>query len=122
LNHSNYIPGHSGVNTPPIQPNKIAGQGFQDVLNGVSVKSDSKVKFSSHALDRIERRGIEITPSDEARLVSGMQSLKTKNVNDGLVVVDNKRFVVSVANNTVITIMASGERDVYSNIQGVAFN
>jgi flagellar operon protein len=122
LNNLSYIPSHAGVAVPPIQPAKVGSQGFQDLLNGVSVKSDAKVKFSSHALDRIERRGISITKSDEARLVNGMQSLKSKNVSDGLVVIDNKRFVVSVANNTVITIMASGDRDVYTNIQGVAFN
>ena len=122
MNHPSYIPGHAGVGVPPIPSAKVAGQGFQEVLNGISVNGDAKVKYSSHALDRIERRGISISPSDEARLVSGMQSLKSKNVSDGLVVIDNKRFVVSVANNTVITIMASGDRDVYTNIQGVAFN
>jgi flagellar operon protein len=122
LNQSTYIHNRPGVSTPPLQPGKVAGQGFQDVLNGVGVKSDAKVKFSSHALDRIERRGIQLSQSDETRLVGGIQTLKNKNVTDGLVVIDNKRFVVSVANNTVITIMASGERDVYTNIQGVAFN
>jgi flagellar operon protein len=121
LNQSPYIQ-HAGVSTPPLQPTKVAGQGFQDVLSGVTVQNDTKVKYSSHALDRIERRGINISQSDEARLVSGIQTLKNKNVSDGLVVIDNKRFVVSVTNNTVITIMASGDRDVYTNIQGVAFN
>jgi len=54
-------------------------------------------------------------------LESGFSALKNKGVRDGLVVVGDNRFVVSVENSTVITVLSSKDREVFTNIQGVAF-
>lgn len=106
----------------PVVP-QLRGEGFQGLLQDARQTLDpEKIKFSSHALERIESRNLTVSQSDKARLGSAMENLASKNVKDGLVIIDDKRFVVSVTNKTVITIMSSGDRDVYTNIQGVAFN
>ena len=109
---------------PPLPgraPATPSAGGFRDVLGEYSRTHEFDVKFSSHATTRLESKGIELSSTDHRRLMNGMSSLKAKGVRDGLVVVEDKRFVVSVANMTVITVMTSRDRDVYTNIQGVAF-
>lgn len=54
-------------------------------------------------------------------LESGFSALSNKGVRDGLVVVGDNRYVVSVENSTVITVLSSKDREVFTNIQGVAF-
>lgn len=97
---------------------------FVGVLKRESFGLESKpsdIKFSSHALQRMESRGLELEPQELERLQRGMSSLRQKSVRDGLVVVGEHRFVVSAENKTVITVMASSDREVFTNIQGVAF-
>ncbi len=95
---------------------------FREVLGRYS-KDDQQdsIRFSSNAKQKIERAGLELSSEDKARLGNGFKALEHKNVKDGLVVVDDKRFVVSVSNKTVITMMTSRDREVFTNIEGVAF-
>jgi flagellar operon protein len=86
----------------------------------LGVKSED-LKFSSHAKQRLESRGLDLSDSDMSRLSRGVSSLRSKSVRDGLVVVGDHRFVVSVENKTVITVLSSSDREVFTNIQGVAF-
>lgn len=83
--------------------------------------SESTLRFSSHAQQRIENRELQLSSTDMGRLDQGVASLKAKSVRDGLVVVGDHRFVVSVENKTVITVLSSSDREVFTNIQGVAF-
>lgn len=92
---------------------------FKQLLDRYAPKTD-ELKFSSHALQRLERRNIELSSSEKSRLTEGFDALKSKGVKDGLVVVGDHRFVVSVSNKTVITVMTSSEKEVFTDIQGVA--
>lgn len=119
------------VHINPLQrgfpaPGRVATKGgegqFNDILQGfVRGLEKSDVKFSAHAMDRISRRGIVLERGMESRLLSGMDSLKSKGAKDGLIIMDDNRFVVSVENRTVITAMTKREQDVYTNIDSVAF-
>ena len=75
------------------------GASFADVLT----RETSKVRFSSHALQRIERRGIEVGPNEMARLSQGVARAAQKGARESVVFIDGTAFVVSVRNNTVIT-------------------
>jgi flagellar operon protein len=80
---------------------KPAGPSFGDVLAG---KLDTApVRFSGHALQRIERRGISVDASVMARLGDGVSRAAAKGSRDSVVLVDQTAFVVSVPNRTVIT-------------------
>jgi flagellar operon protein len=82
-------------------PAKPGGPSFGDVLAG---KLDAApVRFSGHALQRIERRGISVDASVMARLGEGVSRAAAKGSRDSVVMVDQTAFVVSVPNRTVIT-------------------
>jgi flagellar operon protein len=97
-------------------------EGFRTYLERqVSPDHSAPLRFSSHAQQRLESRGLSLGEADLKRLSNGVASLREKGVRDGLVVVGDHRFVVSAENRTVITVLSSRDREVFTNIQGVAF-
>ena len=99
-----------------------AGAGFADALQQAVGKVDaSQLKFSAHAKQRLETRGIVLDEATMGRILKGVEALSEKGSREGLVVVEESRFLVSVTNRTVITAMNSKDRDVYTNIDGVVF-
>ncbi len=97
------------------------GPSFADVLKSRSDTSRSDtVRFSGHALERIQRRNIPLDGPVAARLQAGVDKAAAKGVRDSLVLVDDTAFVVSVRNRTVVTAV---DRDnmkehVFTNIDG----
>jgi flagellar operon protein len=83
--------------TPSASP--LGGPGFGDVL----ARRTSGMQFSGHALQRIERRNIDVGPQTLVRLQEGVSRAETKGARESVVLVDGTAFVVSVRNKTVIT-------------------
>jgi flagellar operon protein len=77
-----------------------------------------QLQFSRHALARVQRRGIELDAPTLHRLAEGVSRAARKGSRDSLVMVDGTAFVVSVANNTVITAVGSEHMkdNVFTNI------
>ena len=75
-------------------------------------------QFSRHALDRLAQRNISLDGPTVARLADGIGRAATKGSRDSVVFVDRTAFVVSVANNTVITAVDSEHmrEQVFTNI------
>jgi flagellar operon protein len=61
------------------------------------------VQFSSHAVQRLARRGISVEPATLQRLDNAVGKAEGKGARDAVVFVDGTAFVVSVRNKTVIT-------------------
>lgn len=80
--------------TPPV-----GGPAFGEVL----AQRTAGVEFSGHALQRIERRNIDIGPQTLLRLQEGVARAEAKGARSSVVLVDGTAFVVSVQNKTVIT-------------------
>ena len=76
-----------------------AGHGFGEVL----ARRTAGVDFSGHALQRIERRNIDVGPQTLMRLQEGVSRAAAKGARESVVLVDGTAFVVSVRNKTVIT-------------------
>ena len=74
--------------------------------------------FSRHALERVNRRGIQLDQSTIQRLAGGVSRAATKGSQAAVVFVDNTAFVVSVPNNTVVTAVGSEHmrEHVFTNI------
>jgi flagellar operon protein len=93
-----------GVATPAARPTSVqapSGPSFSDVLAG---KLDSgSVRFSGHALERLQRRGIQMDAAALDRLNGGVARAAAKGSRDSLVLLDDTAFVVSVRNKTVVT-------------------
>ena len=65
----------------------------------------SKVKFSGHALSRMEARGINFNPGQLERLQQAVAQVDAKGGRDSLVMLDDTALVVSVKNETVVTVV-----------------
>jgi flagellar operon protein len=76
------------------------------------------VQFSGHALDRLQRRGIDVDQATLQRLEGGVDRAAAKGSRESVVLVDDKAFVVSVRNRTVITAVdeAHMREHVFTNI------
>lgn len=98
------------------------GLSFQDILSGKTggIQSDSEVKFSKHAANRLVDRNIELTKEQVERLNMGAAKAGAKGINESLVIVDSLAFIVNVPNQTVITAMDQTETDenIFTNIDG----
>lgn len=113
------------VITPKTEPstgnqqiNSVGGPSFGDVLD--RIKSGESVKFSKHAMERLNSRQIEISEQEMSRLTSGIDRAKSKGVRDALIMMDNKVFVASVQNKTIITAAMDEQlkESVFTNIDG----
>jgi flagellar operon protein len=86
----------------PAAPRPTAapkGASFAEVLK----QRTSGVQFSGHALERVQRRGIDTSPQTLNRLEGAVQRAAAKGARESVVLVDGTAFVVSVRNRTVIT-------------------
>jgi flagellar operon protein len=92
----------------------IQGPSFATVLQ----EQTHGVAFSRHALQRLERRGIEVGAPTLARLGDGVDRAAGKGSRASVVFVDGTAFVVSVPNRTVITAVDSAHmrEQVFTNI------
>jgi flagellar operon protein len=86
-------PGGPAATPPP------SGPAFDNVLRQRAVG----VQFSNHAVQRLQRRGIDVAPGTLQRLDDGVDRAASKGARDAVVFVEGTAFVVSVRNKTVIT-------------------
>jgi flagellar operon protein len=91
------------------------GPAFADVLRS---SQSQPVRFSSHALQRVERRGIDVSPATLGRLNDGVDRAAGKGARASVVLIDSTAFVVSVPNRTVITAVDRDhmKQQVFTNI------
>jgi len=76
------------------------------------------VKFSKHAVDRMNSRGIQFNPHQLQRIEQAVSQVAGKGGTDSLVMIDNTALVVSVKNETVVTVVDKGQlkNNVFTNI------
>lgn len=77
-----------------------------------------QLKFSNHAIERMQSRGISYSPQDLTRLGEAVQKAAAKGSKDTLVLMDQSALIVSVKNNTVVTVMDKNalKENVFTNI------
>jgi flagellar operon protein len=112
------VGGAAGIAGPPSSPERTQppSKSFAEELRGAT--GASGLHFSKHALERLQRRGIELDASTMHRLGEGVARAAGKGSRDSLVLVDGTAFVVSVRNHTVITAVGSEHMkdNVFTNI------
>ena len=99
------------------QQGSIGGVGSFDQLLQNKIESGG-VKFSKHATDRMESRGINFSPNQMQRLESAVSQVNAKGGRESLVMLDNTALVVSVKNDTVVTVVDREQlkNNVFTNI------
>jgi flagellar operon protein len=107
-----------GATAPAARPTAPVaapqGPSFAEVLK----QRTDGVQFSGHALERVQRRGIDTSPQTLARLDGAVHRAAAKGARESVVLLDGTAFVVSVKNKTVITAVdaQSMREHVFTNI------
>lgn len=98
-----------------------SGASFKDVLMN-QIQSTESVKFSKHALDRLQSRNINLSDEQIMRLERSVDLAESKGSKESLMLMDDVAMVVSVDNRTVVTCMDTGAmRDhIFTNIDSAA--
>ena len=94
------------------------GKGAVTPFSQIFAQEVSGVKFSQHALQRLQSRNINLAQEQLQKIGSAVDKAAQKGAKESLVLMDNLAFVVSVKNKTVITAMdgASIKENVFTNI------
>lgn len=118
----------------PKAPKEIAKQtpadgaeSFKEVLSNsiektAPIKADVLdkvgIKFSNHAIERMQTRGISYNPERLQQLDNAVKKAAAKGSKDTLVLMDDSALIVSVKNNTVVTVMDKNalKENVFTNI------
>ena len=103
---------------PNNKPNSSTND-FQKILNE-KVNKNKEIKFSKHANKRLEERNVEITKSDLSKIDKAIDKASEKGIKETLILMDNKAFIASVNNKTVITATTETnlKDSVFTNIDG----
>jgi len=90
---------------------KISGPQFKE---GIA----AGVKFSNHAVERMQSRGISFNQGDLQRLDEAINRASAKGSKDTLVLMNDSALIVSVKNKTVVTVMDKNalKENVFTNI------
>ncbi len=111
------IPSQRPGQTPASQTSVKPASG-QPSFGQVLTEELSGLKFSQHAIQRLNSRNIQLDGNDLAKLSGAVDKAAEKGARDSLILMNNLALVVSVKNRTVITAMDGNNiRDnVFTNI------
>jgi flagellar operon protein len=118
-----------GINRPGALSGggSLGGPSFQETLAGLDKSADfpkatvaapAGLKFSNHAVERMRSRGVSFTPEQMGKLENAVKKAAEKGGKDSLVLMNDTALIVSVKNNTVVTVVdkASLKENVFTNI------
>lgn len=103
-----------------VRPGEETRKPFGSVLQ--EQMRPSEIRFSAHAMQRIEERQMAVSAAELSRLEDGMRAVDAKGAQNALILVDETAFIVSVKNRTVVTAIdqATQTKPVFTNIDSVA--
>jgi flagellar operon protein len=92
-----------------------------DSFDIIFKKELSKLKFSGHAMKRLEARNIKLSENELSKIETAIEKAEAKGAKDSLVMMDDKAFIINVPNKTVITAMSISEDsdNIFTNIDSV---
>lgn len=98
--------------------NKAAGS-FGEIFT----EELEKLRFSSHALKRLELRNIQFSENELTKIQAAVERAELKGSKDSLVMVDDTALIVNIPNKTVVTAMQINKENenVFTNIDSVVF-
>lgn len=111
----------TGVNQPnqPDQATKGTPKtSFNEILD--KIQKNQELKFSKHAIQRLESRNIDLKAEDIEKLNNAVDKAESKGVKDALIIMGDKAFIASVKNRTIITAAAEDQlkENVFTKIDG----
>jgi flagellar operon protein len=97
----------------------VTNQGFGSILQQ-EISKQTEVKFSKHALDRLQDRNIRLTKEDISKINDAVNKAAEKGVKEALIIMGDTALVTSIKNKTVITAATEEtlKNNVFTNIDG----
>lgn len=94
-----------------------------DSFNAIYQKELEKLKFSSHAIKRLEERKIKLNDDEMMKINLAVERAETKGSKDSLVMMNSTAFIVNIPNKTIVTAMPidNGTENIFTNIDSVVF-
>lgn len=80
--------------------------------------AEKGIKFSNHAIERMQSRGISFKADDMTKLNDAVDRAANKGSRDSLILMNDSALIVSVKNRTVVTVMDKSalKENVFTNI------
>ncbi len=113
----------------PVEIPPTSSPSFRSVLDNVtqqqpstSPSSSEPLKFSAHAMQRLQSRNISLTSDDVTKMNAMADKAAAKGAKNSLFIVRDVAMVVSIKNRTVITAVDSDsmKENVFTNIDSAA--
>jgi flagellar operon protein len=107
----------------PVQIPPTSGTSFRDMVRQTADTTQGEpLKFSAHALARLQSRNIQLSPNDMARMNAMADKAAAKGSKQSLFMMGDVAMVVSIKNRTVITAVDgdSMKDNVFINIDSAA--
>lgn len=98
---------------------KSSGTSF-DAIYREELTKQTEVKFSKHALERLQTRNISLSKDDMGKLNDAVNKAAEKGVKETLIIMGNSAFIANVKSKTIITAAAGDnlKENVFTNIDG----
>lgn len=112
----------NGVGEQPAKPAGVVkpgyGPSFMETLESVQ-----SVRFSNHAMKRLQSREIHLDSENVNRLSDAIDKAEKRGGRSSLVMVDDLAFIVNVQDRTVVTALDTHQRGegVFTQIDSVVF-
>jgi flagellar operon protein len=86
--------------------------------SSLGITKPPELKFSNHAIDRMQARGIAFSPNQMARIQNAVDKAASKGAKNTLLLADDSALIVSVKDKTVVTVMdkTALKENVFTNI------
>lgn len=113
----------------PVEIPPTSSPSFRAVLDNVAAQqqapattSGEPLKFSAHAMQRLQSRNISLTSEDVTKMNAMADKAAAKGAKNSLFIVRDTAMIVSIKNRTVITAVDSDSMkdNVFTNIDSAA--
>lgn len=113
-----FIPIGNRANVTGIKANNVNKTKSVSNFENLLQEKIAGVKFSQHAIERMQSRNISLSTEDLTSLNTAVEKIAQKGAKESLVYMKDVALVVSVANRTVITAMdgRSAKDNIFTNI------
>lgn len=111
-------PDASNIQKKNIQGQTVGNSQFKDILNQIA--NEQSVKFSKHAMTRLEERDIKLSTDEIAKISKAVNQAEGKGIRDALILMGDKAFIANVKSRTIVTAAADQnlKDNVFTNIDG----
>jgi flagellar operon protein len=120
-NNKPILPIGKPISAPKPSEDRNIGKGTSfDAVFQEELSKQSEVKFSKHAMERLQSRNIKLSKEDMNKIGDAVNKAAEKGVKETLIIMGNSAFIANVKNKTIITAATEDnlKNNVFTNIDG----